>query len=262
MTRITRSTLTLIAVTLSATAAHAMVKTKVIEYKQGDKVLEGYLAYDDAAKGKHPGIVIFHEWWGNGSYEHKRAEQLAALGYVAFAADVYGKGVSATTAEEAQKLAGPFYGDRALLRARAQAAVDTLKAQPQTDGTKIAAIGYCFGGTTALELARSGADLATVVAFHAGLSTPNKDDAKKIKGKVLVLTGGDDAFVGPDEIKGFEDEMRGAGVNWEVDVYSGAVHAFTNPAADSHKIKNIAYNAQADHRSFDRMKAMFEEVFK
>jgi dienelactone hydrolase len=249
-------------VALSACAARGALKTQVIEYKQGDAVLEGYLAWDDATPDKRPGVVVFHEWWGHGAYERHRAEQLAGLGYIAFAADIYGKGVSATTADDALKLATPFYKDRALLRARAAAALDVLTSQPQTDTAKVAAIGYCFGGTTALELARSGAALVGVVSFHGGLATPNPLDAKNIKGRVLVLTGGDDAFIGPDERKAFEDEMRNAGVNWEMDVYGGAMHAFTNPAADSHHIKNIAYNEQADRRSWQRMQDFFGEIFK
>jgi dienelactone hydrolase len=249
------------ALALSPSIAQAALKTKVIEYKQGDTTLEGYLAWDDSVKGKLPGVVVFHEWWGHGSYERKRAEQLAGLGYIAFAADIYGKGVHATTADAAQKLAGPFYGDRSLLRARAEAALDVLKSQPQTDTSKLGAIGYCFGGTTALELARSGAPLGAVISFHGGLASTTKD-ASNIKAKLLVLTGGDDQFVGADERKAFEDEMRAAGVNWEMDVYGGAVHAFTNPAADSHGIKNIAYNAQADQRSWQRMQNFFGDTFK
>jgi dienelactone hydrolase len=244
------------------TMARGAIKTEVVEYKDGDTVLQGYLAYDDAVPGKRPGVVVFHEWWGHGAYERKRAEQLAGLGYVALAADMYGKGVMAANAEEAQKLATPFYKDRAMLRTRAALALDLLKRRPQTDATKIAAIGYCFGGTTALELARSGAEMAGVVSFHGGLATPNPADAKNIKARILVLTGGDDASVGPEQVSAFQDEMRKAGVNWEVDAYGGAVHAFTNPAADSHHIKNVAYDAQADRRSWERMQGFLAEIFK
>jgi len=247
---------------LAVSPVFAKVVTQTVDYKDGNQVLEGYLAYDDSIQGKRPGILVVHEWNGLGHYAQFRARQMARLGYVAFAADIYGKGVSATTPDDALKLATPFYKDRALLRARAAAALDVLTGQPQTDTAKIAAIGYCFGGTTALELARSGAALAGVVSFHGGLATPNPLDAKNIKGRILVLTGGDDAFIGPDERKAFEDEMRSAGVNWEMDIYGGAMHAFTNPAADSHHMKNIAYNEQADHRSWQRMQDFFGEIFK
>jgi len=174
---------------------------------------------------------------------------------------MYGNGVKTDDPKEATAWSSKVHGDPAVLRARAQAAFDVLAKDPHVDRTHIAAIGYCFGGTVALELARSGADLAGVVSFHGGLGTANPADARNIKGKILVCTGGDDKFVPPDQVTAFENEMRDAGVNWQVIVYGGAHHAFTNPDADSHHLPNIAYNADADRRSWASMKAFFDEIF-
>src|SRR5262249_7260168 len=160
--------------------------------------------YDDAASGKRPGVLVAHEWTGHNPYVRKRAEQLAGLGYVAFALDMYGKGVHAKDAQEAAKMAAVYKDDRKLMRARAAAGLDVLRKQRQVDPQRIAAMGYCFGGTTVLELARGGAELAGVVSFHGGLATPTPADAKSIKGKVLVLHGADDPFVPPAEVAAFE----------------------------------------------------------
>lgn len=237
-----------------------LVKTP-IHYRQGDTDLEGVLVYDNATQAPRPGILVFPEWWGMTDYPIHRAEQLAQLGYVAFAADMYGNGVKTDDPKEATAWSGKVHGDPAMLRARAQAAFDVLANSPRVDRTHIAAIGYCFGGTVALELARSGADLSGVVSFHGGLGTANPADARNIKGKILVCTGGDDKFVPPDQVTAFENEMRDAGVNWQVIVYGGAHHAFTNPDADAHHLPNIAYNADADRRSWAAMKAFFDEIF-
>jgi dienelactone hydrolase len=245
----------------SAGAASAAVKTEVVPYKHGDVALEGYLAYDDSAQGKRPGVLIVHEWTGHNTHARKRAEQVAALGYVAFALDMYGKGVQAKDAQEAAKMAAVFKDDRALMRARANAGLEVLRKNDKVDTKRIAAMGYCFGGTTSLELARSGADLVGVVSFHGGLSTPKPEDAKNIKGRVLVLHGADDPFVPPDEVTKFEDEMRKAGVDWELVKFGGAVHSFTNPATGNDNAKGAAYNAKADARSWEAMKTFFADVF-
>ncbi|MGE5172298.1 MAG: dienelactone hydrolase family protein [Betaproteobacteria bacterium] len=243
--------------------ANAAIRSQTVEYKQEDATLEGYLAYDDTIKGARPGVLVVHEWWGINDYIKKRTEQLAALGYVAFAADIYGKGIRAKTREEAMGLAGKFRSgnDRTLLRNRANAALDVLKKNPMADPKRIAAIGYCFGGTAALELARSGADVAGVVSFHGGLATPNPEDAKNIKAKVLVLTGADDPSVKPDQVMAFEDEMRKAGVDWYLVSYGNAVHGFTNPDNGTDNSRGAAYNEKADKRSWKAMKAFFREIF-
>jgi len=243
-------------------SARAEVKTEVVEYRHGDVVLEGYLAYDAALHGKRPGILVAHEWYGPNQYVRRRAEQLARLGYVAFALDMYGKGVRAKDAKEAAALAGIYKGDRKLMRARAAAGLDVLRNRPEVDTARLAAIGYCFGGTTVLELARSGADLVAVVSFHGGLDTPTPGDARNIKGKVLALHGGDDPFVPVKQVEAFQEEMRKGGVDWQFVSYGGAVHSFTNPEAGSDNSKGAAYNERADRRSWQAMKDFFAESLK
>jgi dienelactone hydrolase len=246
---------------LSAQPALAAIHTEVVEYKHGDVVLEGFLAYDDALPGKRPGVLVAHEWTGHNEYARKRAEQLAQLGYVAFALDMYGKGVRAKDATDAAAKANVFKENRALMRDRAKAGLDVLRKNPHVDTKRLGAIGYCFGGTTVLELARSGADLVGVVSFHGGLNTPTPKDAKAIKGKVLILHGADDPFVPAKEVAEFEEEMKTAGVDYHLVKYAGAVHSFTNPGAGSDNSKGAAYNATADKESWEAMKAFFEKVF-
>jgi dienelactone hydrolase len=242
--------------------ARSEITTQTVEYKHGDTVLEGYLAYDDAAEGKRPAVLVVHEWMGLGDHAKNSANKLAALGYVAFAVDIYGKGVRAKDAKEAGELAGKYRGgDRALLRGRINAALEWIRGHDKVDAKNIAAIGYCFGGTTVLELARSGADVKGVVSFHGGLGAVNTEDAKKIKCKVLVLHGADDPFVSVEEIAGFQKEMRDAGVDWQMMYYSGAVHSFTNPAAGNDNSKGAAYNEKADKRSWEAMLLFFDEIF-
>ena len=242
--------------------AEAAVKTKVIEYTQGDAVLEGFLAWDDAQTGTRPGVLVVHDWYGPGPYTNMRCEQLAKLGYVAFAADIYGKGVRPTDPKECAAQAGKYRGDRALLRARVNAGLAVLKRQPGVDLKRIAAIGYCFGGTTVIELARSGADVAGVVSFHGGLDSPTPADGKNIRCKVLALQGADDPFVPASDIAAFEDELRKAGVDWQFVAYGGAVHSFTRPDAGNDPSKGAAYNESADRRSWQAMKDFFAEIFK
>jgi dienelactone hydrolase len=242
--------------------AHGAIRTEVVDYRHGDTVLEGYLAYDDSIQGKRPGVVVVHEWWGINNYVRMRTEQLAKLGYVAFAIDMYGKGVRAKDAKEAGSLSGTYRSDRALMRSRANAGFEVLKNHSLTDVNRIAAIGYCFGGTTVLEMARGGTQLAGVVSFHGGLGTPNPGDAKNIKGKVLALHGANDPAVPPDQVMAFQDEMRKAGVDWYFVSYGGAVHSFTNPDSGNDPSKGAAYNEKADRRSWEEMKDFFAETFK
>jgi dienelactone hydrolase len=246
---------------LISAPAHAAVFTQVVEYEEGGTALEGYLAYDDASQEKRPGVLVFHEWKGLGPYAMKRAEQLAQLGYVAFAADVYGKGVRPKTNEEAGRTAGIYKKDRALLRRRAQAALDVLAGHPFADPKRLAAIGYCFGGTAALELGRGGADLQGIVSFHGGLSTPNPADAARIKAAVLILHGAADPHVPPAEVEAFRKEMDDAGVRWELVAYEGAVHSFTNPEAGNDPSKGSAYDEEADIKSWMAMRRFFEKIF-
>jgi len=254
--------LVILAVLFLSVNAEASVKTKVIEYRQGSTTLEGYLAWDDAKITKRPGVLIVHEWNGINEHMKQRAEMLAKLGYVAFAADIYGKGVRPAAQSEAAKTAGIYKDDRPLMRARAKAGLEELKKQKLVDPQRIAAIGYCFGGTVVLELARDAADIRGVVTFHGGLSTPAPQDAKNIKAKVLALHGADDPFVKADEVAAFQDEMRKGGVDWQFISYGNAVHSFTNKAAGSDNSKGAAYNEKADRRSWEAMKIFFVEVFK
>ncbi len=249
-------------VMLMATVAQGEVRTERIEYRHGDVQLKGYLAYDDSFTGRRSGVLLVHEWWGLNDYAKRRAEQLAGLGYVAFAIDMYGNGKTTGDAKTAGEWAAVFRNDRPLARARALAGLEVLKKRPQVDPQRIAAIGYCFGGTMALELARSGADLRGVVSFHGGLSTPDPADARNIRGKVLVLHGADDTFESPAEIAAFQEEMRRAGVDWQMVYYGGAVHAFSNPEAGKAGIKGVAYNEAADRRSWLAMRDFFDEIFR
>lgn len=243
------------------TLVQAAIETRSVEYRQGNTRLVGYLAFPKDVTGPLPGILVVHEWMGLNDYAKHRADQLAELGYIAFAADIYGDGKIAANREEAGKLAGSYKNDRPLLRARVAAGLATLKAQPGVAGDKIAAIGYCFGGTAVLELARSGADIAGVVSFHGGLDTPTSQDAKNIRAKVLALHGADDPYVPADQVAAFENEMRQAGVDWQLIVYGGAVHGFTNPANGTDNSKGAAYNALADARSWVAMQQFFNELF-
>jgi dienelactone hydrolase len=252
----------LIMAAIMATTAHGEIRTERIEYRHGGTLLEGYLAYDDAIKGKRPGVVVVHEWWGLNDYARHRAEQLAGLGYAAFAIDIYGKGKVTGNPKQAGEWASAFRNDRRLCRERAAAGLDVLRKRSLVDPARIAAIGYCFGGTVVLEMARGGADLKGVVSFHGGLATPNPDDARNIKGKVLVLHGADDTFESPAEIAGFQDEMRRAGVDWQMVYYGGAVHAFTNPDADKAGITGVAYNEAADRSSWQAMRLFLDEIFR
>lgn len=245
---------------LLAAKADATIRTETVEYKDGDTLLEGFLAYDDSAAGKRPGVMVVHEWWGINDYIKKRTVELARLGFVAFAADIYGKGVRPQTRDEAAKQAAIYRADRKLLRRRANAGLEELRKNEHVDRNKLGAIGYCFGGGTVLELARSGANVAGVVSFHGNLDTPEPGDAKNIKGKVLVLHGANDPFVNP-QVPAFQDEMRNAGVDWQMNIYSGAVHGFTNPANGDDPSKGLAYNAAADRRSWEAMEIFFNELF-
>jgi dienelactone hydrolase len=241
--------------------AEAAMHTQTVEYKQGDTVLEGYLAYDDSIKGKVPGVLIVHEWTGIGPYVKKRCEQIASLGYVGFAIDIYGKGVRPKDSKEAAAQAGIYRADRLLMRERAKAGLQELKKMNFVDPKRIAAMGYCFGGGVVLELARSGADIAGVVSFHGTLDTPNPQDAQNIKAKVLVCHGADDPYVKPEQVLAFQNEMRAGRVDWQMIIYGNAVHSFTNPDSGNDPSTGAAYNEKADRRSWEAMQAFFKEIF-
>ncbi len=242
-------------------SVHGKLVTGPVEYKQGDATLEGYLVYDDAISGKRPGVLVVHQWLGLTDYEKHRAEQLAGLGYVAFCADIYGKGIRPQNTTDAGTEATKYKSDRTLLRARVNAALDVLKKNELVDSERVAAIGYCFGGTTVIELARSGANIAGIVSFHGGLDSPTPADGKNIKCKVLICHGADDPFEKPADLAAFEDEMRQAKVDWTLIKFGGAVHSFTQPMAGNDNSKGAAYNEKADRRSWAAMKMFFGGIF-
>lgn len=229
-----------------------------VEYSDGSTTLEGYLVYDASRTNVvSPTIIIVHEWMGLDDFARRQADSLASLGFVAFAADIYGKGVRPKTSEEAGKLAGQYRENRALYRQRVSAALTYVRTITQVDRERIAAIGYCFGGIGVLELARSGAELRGVVSIHGGLATPTPEDARNIKAKVLVLHGVDDPNVPPAQVQAFMDEMKAARVDYQFHAYADAVHAFTNPNAGSDKSRGVAYNPVAAARAWDQMLLFF-----
>jgi dienelactone hydrolase len=241
--------------------AQAAVKTQTIEYKDANTVLEGYLAYDDTLKGKMPTVLIVHEWTGLGPYVKRRAQELAGLGYVAFGVDIYGKGIRPANPQDAAKEAAIYRNDRQLMRRRALAGLAEVKQLPFVDPNSIAAIGYCFGGGVVLELARSGADVKGVVSFHGNLDTSHPEDAKNIRAKILVCQGANDPYVPKEQVMAFWNEMQNAKVNWQMNVYGNAVHSFTNPDSGSDPSEGVAYNKEADLRSWQAMKAFFNDIF-
>lgn len=246
---------------ISVASVQAAVKSQAVQYKHGDVILEGYLAYDDSQSGKRPGVLVVHEWLGLNDYAKKRADMLASMGYVAFALDMYGKGVLGKGPQDGTKLSAPFKENRQLMRDRAKAGLDVLRNHPLVDSSRIAAIGYCFGGATAIELARAGTGIAGVVGFHPALGTSMPAKPGQVKAKILVCHGADDPFVPPPEVKAFEEEMQKAGADWQLNAYGNAVHGFTNWGAGNNKSSGVAYNSEADKRSWQAMKDFFAEIF-
>jgi dienelactone hydrolase len=242
--------------------AAAAVKTKEVEYEVEGTKHKGYLAYDDAVKGKIPGVLVFHEWWGLDDYAKKRAEQLAGMGYIAFCADMYGEGKITEHPKEAGKMAQAVRMNQKVWQGRAEAALKKLQSHENVDGDKIAAIGYCFGGSTALMLAYGGAPIKAVATFHAALPTPTADQAKAIKARILVCHGADDAFIPQEAIDKFKAGLDGAKVKYHFESFPGTVHSFTVPDADKRGIKGMAYNESADKKSWQQMKDLFKETIE
>ena len=239
----------------------AAIKEEAVLYKADGVECEGWHAYDDSKTGKLPGVLIIHQWTGLTDYEKMRARMLAELGYNVFAADIYGKGVRPKPPGAAQE-AGKYKNNRTLFRERLNAGLDQLRKDPHTNSAELAAIGYCFGGTGVIELARSGADVKGVVSFHGGLDSPTPADGKKIKGEVLALHGADDPHVPPTDVTAFEKELKDAGVKYELIKYPGAVHAFTQKGAGNDNSKGAAYNEAADKASWKEMEKFLGRVLK
>jgi len=241
--------------------AEAKVQTKTIAYKHGDLELEGFLAWDDAIEGKRPGVLVVHEWWGLNDYARDRARQLASMGYVAFAMDMYGKGKKTEHPAEAKEWATQVRSNAAQWNERARKGYDILKEQELVDPKRIAAIGYCFGGSTVLQLALQGADLKAVASFHGALPIPEKSQVEKVTGKVLICHGAADSFIPEETIQKFRAAMDAGGADWQMIYYAGARHSFTVPDADKAGIEGIKYQKHADERSWRHLKLLLDEAF-
>lgn len=257
-----RRTIFGLTVLLSFGLVHAAPVEKVIEYTSGGVVCEGIHVVDPARSGKLPSVLVVHQWTGVSENEKMRARMLADLGYNVFVADVYGKGIRPPGPPASAKESSKYKSNRPLLRQRVNDALSELKKLPETDASRLAAIGYCFGGTAVVELARSGADVKGVVSFHGSLDSPTPADGKNIKCEVLALHGADDPFVPAADVKAFEDELTAADVKYELVKYPGAVHSFTQKSAGDDPKKGAAYNADADAKSWVAMKAFFERLLK
>lgn len=244
-----------------ASVANAEVRTREIEYKQGDTVLQGLMAWDDTVKGRRPGVLVVHEWWGHNEHARDQAKRLAASGYVGFAVDMFGKGKVTTHPKEAQAFMSEAQKDPAVITARFRAALEQLKQDPHVDAEQIAAIGYCFGGSVVLDQVRAGADLDGVVSFHGALGTKTPAERGKVKAKILVLTGAVDPFVPAEQVEAFTQEMKAADAKFQVVTFLNAKHGFTNPNAGKAGLDALEYNAEADKKSWVAMLGFFKEVF-
>ena len=248
-----------------AAPASAAIQEEAVTYKDGDTVLKGFVVYDSAKKGKRPGIVVVHEWWGITAHTREEARKFAAQGYTAFVADMYGEAKTADNPTDASGLMKGLMGNPAGMQSRFNAALAQLAKHASVDAKKIGASGYCMGGAVVLNMARAGADLKGVAAFHANLSAQKPAAEGGVKGRIIVLNGADDPFVKPDSIEAFKKEMDGAKVDYKFINYPGAVHAFTNPDATA-KGKQfnlpLAYNAEADKQAKAEAAKFFQAAFK
>jgi dienelactone hydrolase len=244
--------------------AFSKLKEKEVDYKADGVTMKGYLVYDNSIKGKRPGVLVVHEWWGLNQYARRRARMLAELGYTAFAVDMYGGGKTATHPKDAGKFAAEVTQNMPQEEARFLAAKKLLENEPTVDKERIGAIGYCFGGGVVLQMALLGVDLSGVVSFHGSLGSLKSEDASKVRAKLLVCTGAADPFVPKETVEGFRKEMDSAGVDYTLISYEGAKHSFTNPQADENGKKfniPLAYNRKADEESWNEMKEFFRKVF-
>lgn len=245
-------------------AAHAAVQGKEVSYQADGTTLKGYIAYDDAIKGKRPGVLVVHEWWGQSEYARRRARMLAELGYTALAVDMYGDGKVVDNPTDAGKLAAEVSMNMPMAKTRFEAGMQYLLNHETVDANEIAAFGYCFGGGVVLNMARIGENLKGVASFHGGLDTDHPAKPWKIKARIISFSGDADPMIGADKVAAFRKEMEGAGANYRVVIYPGAKHAFSNPEADELGKKfnlPIAYNAEADKDSWEQAKVFLREVF-
>ena len=265
MNKINKTMMLLMAFSIGmANTVNAEIRSEVINYQIAGQPFQGYLSYDDEIIGKRPGVLVVHEWWGHNAYARERAEMLAAMGYTAFALDMYGKGKLADHPDDAQKFMQATLADMNVAEARFNAAKQFLQQQSTVASNKIAAIGYCFGGGTVLHMARVGTDLAGVVSFHGSLAAKSLAQAGQVKAKMLVLNGADDPFVTVEQITALKQEMQSANADLEFINYPGVKHSFTNPGADEVGKRfelPLVYNAEADKNSWQRMQVFLEQVF-
>jgi len=243
-----------------AAPATAAVVTKTVEYQHDGTSLKGFLAYDDAVSGKRPAILVVHEWWGMNDYVESRARQLAELGFVAFALDMYGTGRVTTHPDKASEWMKQTTSNVDFWRRRAQAGLDVLRSQAQTDPDRVAAIGYCFGGATVQQLAYSGADIKGIVSFHGTPIPPPDQDLSRVKAKFLILHGAADPFTPPEKVQAYLAAMEATDIDWQMVFYGGAKHGYTNPDADKYGLAPVSYNQRADRRSWQHMQLFLKEV--
>jgi dienelactone hydrolase len=253
--------LVVLLVSLLSLHAEAKMVSKNVTYSDNGQTFIGYLAYDDAVKGKRPGVLVAHEWWGLNDFTREKARQMAALGYVAFAPDMYGNGQTTVDPRIAAKMAGEVRGTK-LLRDRVVAGFNELLRQDNVDTGRIVAMGFCFGGTAVLKLAFSGAPVRGVVTFHASIIVPTPEEAGLIRTKLLVLHGADDPYAPRDTIARFQESLRAAKVDWQMVYYGNAVHGFTNPSNGTDNAKGLAYNPLAAERAWTSMRLFFDEVLR
>ena len=256
-----RVAVVLLLVLMPLGVVQAKVQTKRVPYTHGEVQLIGHLAWDDAIKGKRPGVLIVHEWWGLNDYARKRAEQLASMGYVAFAVDMYGKGKVTTHPDQASTWMKETTANIKSWQARAMEGLKILQSHDLIDADRIAAIGYCFGGATVTQLAYSGASVKGIVSFHGSLPLPDPTQVTRTKAKILIAHGNADPFLTEDHIKTFRSTLDKAGLDWQMIVYAGARHSFTNPGADQFGMDALKYNKEADQRSWHHMQLFFDELF-
>jgi len=243
------------------TLALGAIQTQVVEYKDGETLLRGYLVYDDAQQGKRPGIIVAHEWWGLNDYAKHRAKMLAELGYVAFALDMYGDEKVTGHAKEAKGWMTQITENVDAWQRRSLVGLDILKGQEQVDAEKIAAIGYCFGGATVMQMAYAGAELDGVISFHGSLPPATTEQQQRINAPILVAHGEADGFIPTERIEAFKAALDAAGADWQMVSYGGARHAFTNPGASEYGIDNLKYDPKADTRSWALMQSFLDEIF-
>ena len=236
------------------------LQSRLIEYRDGDTVLEGRIAFDDSIKGPRPGVLVSHAWGGRSDFEDGKADDLARLGYAAMALDLYGQGVRGSGPEENAALMQPFLDDRAMLQQRLLRSLATLREQDEVDAGKVAAIGFCFGGLCVLDIARTGEDLAGVVSFHGLFGAPGNTAGNRVRAKVLALHGWNDPMAPPDAVDGLASELTSMGADWQLHAYGNTMHAFTNPAANDADMGTV-YNANADRRSWQAMTNFLDELF-